>query len=125
MEESSPRKKSVLVADDNLDAACLLEDMLSERYLVATALTGHQAIAAMEGVLFDVAILDLRYPDMGISDFIVAVARLPQRPPIVVLTGWDLREVMPMVEPIAPHVVLQKPCSFERLFEILNALLGT
>lgn len=114
--------KTVLVADDNLDAACLLEDLIEDRCMVAVAVTGRDAIAAMESILFDAAILDLRYKDMGMSDFILAVKALPKRPPIIILTAWNLIDVVPMVEPIAPRAVLQKPC-VEPLLEILNAIL--
>ena len=86
----SPRIRSILVVDDNADAADALGDLLSAwGYQVTVAHDGPAALAALQDTLPDIALLDIGMPAM---DGYELAAHLRFQPgcedvPIVAITG--------------------------------------
>ena len=86
----SPRIRSILVVDDNADAADALGDLLSAwGYQVTVAHDGPAALVALQDTLPDIALLDIGMPAM---DGYELAAHLRFQPgcedlPIVAITG--------------------------------------
>ena len=60
-----PEKVSILIVDDDEDMLETLSDILKEKgYQTETAKTGMKAIAKAKVYPFDIALLDIRLPDM-------------------------------------------------------------
>jgi HAMP domain-containing protein/CheY-like chemotaxis protein len=120
-EYSAPRKKKLLVVEDNAAEQMSIQELLGHDDIeIQTAGSGEEAIAAVRGMSFDCMVLDLRLPDM--SGFEV-LDRLKDEPsladlPVVVFTGKELSpEEDARLHAIARSVVVKGVESPERLLD--------
>lgn len=58
------RRYSLLVVDDNVSITALLENLLSDKYVIHKALSGKKALAALDENAIDLVISDVLMPDM-------------------------------------------------------------
>ncbi len=121
MTDKSLSGRRVLVVEDEMMVLLLIEDMLSDLGCesVTTAATVDQALALMNGRVFDVAMLDVNLN--GQKSYPVADALAARDIPFVFATGYSdhvTREGYP------GRPVLKKPFKFEALVEILARLAG-
>jgi DNA-binding NtrC family response regulator len=80
---------SILVADDDAVARELLAEVLTrEGYRVRAAAGGAEAIALAEREVFDVALIDLRMPDVDGLAVLARIRRLDPAPPVFILTAF-------------------------------------
>ena len=80
---------SILVADDDAVARELLVEVLTrEGYRVRAAAGGAEAIAAAEGEVFDLALIDLRMPDVDGLAVLARIRKLDPAPPVFILTAF-------------------------------------
>lgn len=93
----SPKPIQVLLVEDNLGDARLLQELLDEAAPTQFELTHVQrlaeALACLEGEAYDVVLLDLGLPDSHGVDTVVQVAAVAPSVPIVVLTGLQDEEL--------------------------------
>ena len=78
----------LLVDDEQQILRALKPALAAAGYAVATAETGHEAMAYLAGEACDVVILDLGLPDMDGKE-VIARVREWSRVPIVVLSARD------------------------------------
>jgi CheY-like chemotaxis protein len=90
---ASPRRKRLLVVDDNPHELSSITALLSHDDIdITTAQTGTAALVALREQAYDCAVLDLRLPDMSGFDVLEAIrdeAALRDLP-VVVFTGKEL-----------------------------------
>jgi two-component system response regulator AtoC len=80
---------SILVADDDAVARDLLVEVLTrEGYRVRAAAGGAEAIRAAESEVFDVALIDLRMPDVDGLAVLARIRALDPAPPVFILTAF-------------------------------------
>ena len=80
---------SILVADDDAVARELLVEVLTrEGYRVRAAAGGAEAISAAESEVFDVALIDLRMPDVDGLAVLARIRALDPAPPVFILTAF-------------------------------------
>ncbi len=80
---------SILVADDDAVARELLVEVLTrEGYRVRAAASGAEAIRAAESEVFDVALIDLRMPDVDGLAVLARIRALDPAPPVFILTAF-------------------------------------
>jgi DNA-binding NtrC family response regulator len=80
---------SVLVADDDAVARDLLVEVLGrEGYRVRAAAGGAEAIRLAESEVFDVALIDLRMPDVDGLGVLARIRALDPAPPVFILTAF-------------------------------------
>jgi DNA-binding NtrC family response regulator len=80
---------SILVADDDAVARELLAEVLTrEGYRVRAAAGGAEAIRAAEGEVFDLALIDLRMPDVDGLAVLARIRTLDPAPPVFILTAF-------------------------------------
>jgi|ERR1700722_5517533 CheY-like chemotaxis protein len=110
----------ILVVEDEMMNLAMLEDILVDAgcQSVAVAATIDQAMALIDGRVFDAAMLDIKLK--GKNSYAVADALAARGVPFVFATGNSVRDIGERYE---NRPVLRKPFKAERLVEALTALL--
>lgn len=120
MVKSSP-PPTVLAVDDEPSVLKLLDQIFSkEGYRVVSAADGETAVALLDDVIPDVAVVDLKLPGM---DGAVLIGHLRQRIPdlpIVIITGYPESDLMERAMKAGPFTVLAKPFNPTQLVELVN-----
>ena len=113
--------ENILVVDDETEARKTLSSILSEEgYSVETVENGKQAIRASEKSHFDVALIDIKLPDMEGTELL---HRLEEKQPHmvkIIITGFPtLENAMKTVNEGADGYVL-KPFDVQKLLETIR-----
>ncbi|WP_390888656.1 HAMP domain-containing protein [Frigoriglobus tundricola] len=118
---TAPRTKRLLVVeDDAIERAAIIELIGYHDIEVATAASGAEALAALLDRPFDCVVLDLRLPDMSGFDVLTKMHGVPALAavPVVVFTGKDLSpEEQTRLRALAKSIVLKDVRSPERLLD--------
>lgn len=121
--EESPREgQTILIVDDEVDLRNLLSSLLSSvGYEVFTAGDGEEALGVLETVRPDVAVVDLKMPNMPGDQFIREVRRLGMDFKILVLSG----NIMAKEELSGVDIsgIISKPFNFTGLVEQIAKVL--
>jgi len=115
----------VLVVDDNVSAARLMQSLLERMsFAVTVAHTGPDAIAALQGAdqqgrPYAMVIMDWLMPDMNGAEVVRRMQGLDlsQLPPCLVVTGGSAPEVEDLARSMGVATVLQKPVTASSLFD--------
>jgi CheY-like chemotaxis protein len=87
----------ILVIDDEEDFRFILSRTLEkEGYWVQAVETGAEAVRAMESQKFDLALVDIKMPEMGGRETIEEIRKLDPQLPVLLVTGspdWPDREL--------------------------------
>ena len=120
-------ERTVLVVDDEKTFARRLAMAFEEAGYRATAVhDGHAAMAALEGGMPDLVVLDVRMPGMDGVECLRALhaRRGAGSPPVILLTG----DTSPRVDAAAlvypGSIVLSKPCSYDDVVVMAGRLLA-
>jgi DNA-binding NtrC family response regulator len=113
--------QNILVVDDDAEVRNTLSSiLLKEGYLVETAENGKQALRASEKSRFDVALIDIKLPDMEGTKLL---HRLEEKQPHmvkIIITGFPtLENAMKTVNEGADGYIL-KPFDIEQLLEMIK-----
>ncbi len=116
------QKLRLLLADDEEDLVTFLAHRLRKRDIdVTMALSGHEAISAANELKFDVAVVDLKMPDL---DGIAVIEQLRVSQPfieIIMLTGHGSHESAWEAGRLQAFRYLMKPLDFEELHKHIQA----
>jgi len=120
-EYSTPRRKRLLVVEDNPAEQLSVRELLGYDDIdVTVATTGAEALAAADEESFDCMVLDLRLPDMSGFEVLERLRDTPQLAdlPVVVFTGKELSaEEDARLRVLARSVVVKGVESPERLLD--------
>ena len=120
-EYAAPRRKQLLVVEDDAAQRLSIEALLGHDDIeVALLSNGQEAIAAVERQAFDCMVLDLRLPDMTGFELLDQLNKLPngKELPVVVFTGKDLTpEEDATLHMLARSVIVKDVESPERLLD--------
>lgn len=127
MDEKSPRKRCVLIVDDNMELARAYEELLEEHgYDVLIASNGVTALKHIRSELIDAVVSDLKMPQLEGDLFYVTVERV--KPSLceqfIFMTGHAENERFRPFLNKAPVRVLHKPVSVQQLLQALDDLFG-
>ncbi len=121
MEYTKPRRKRLLVVEDNPAEQFSIRELLGHDDIdVSIAATGAEALSSVEEQAFDCVVLDLRLPDMSGFEVLDRLGARPQLNdlPVVVFTGKDLSpEEDSRLHALARSVVVKGVESPERLLD--------
>lgn len=121
MTEENSKPIRLLLADDEEDLVSFLAHRLEKRGLiVSTALTGAEAVAVASEKVFDVAVVDLKMPDM---DGITVIENLKALQPfieVLMLTGHGSHDTAWEAGRLHAFRYILKPCDFDELLEVIN-----
>jgi signal transduction histidine kinase len=115
--------RAVLLADDNEDALQTLQMLLeAEGHRVTTARSGSEALAALQRMHPEVAVLDIGMPGMNGYDTARAIRATPwgQRMVLVALTGWGQAEDQARAREAGFDHHFTKPVDIDKLQGVLR-----
>jgi len=120
-EYSTPRRKRLLIVEDNPAEQLSIRELLgSDDIDVTVASTGAEALDMVTEGAFDCVVLDLRLPDMTGFDILERMRDIPEATdlPVVVFTGKELSpEEDARLHTLARSVVVKGVESPERLLD--------
>jgi len=120
---------TILVVDDEPTVLRLCQRMLQlGGSTVLTAQNGPEALRALQdsGVKVDLSLVDLVMPEMNGIELAARMKAAAPAMPIVLMTGYSLREVRQLVGGDAPYRIIWKPFKTESLLRMIeNALQGS
>ena len=106
----------ILAVDDDSVACELLREVLEqEGYQVSTATTGQVAIDLAREVPFDLAIIDIRMPDISGIEVLKALKRANAQMPVLMTTAYSSMNTAIEAIREGAYDYLSKPCKMEEL----------
>lgn len=124
--ENLPKRKHILIVDDDSSVLKMLKSYLSERYDVATAINGKVAVRFLETKQTDMVLLDYEMPvENGAS--VLRKIRSNSRTanlPVVFLTGVTDGRKIQEVMALKPQGYLLKPIEMEKLSSTIKGILN-
>ncbi len=107
---------SILVADDDPVARDLLAEVLSrEGYRVVVAGGGEECIRLAESKAFDLALVDLRMPDLDGLDVLKRLGSIQPGVPVLILTAFATMETAIQAVQAGAYDYLSKPFRMEEI----------
>ncbi len=123
--QEEKRRKHILIVDDDSSVLKLIKGYLSEKYDVATAISGKVAMKFLETRRTDLVLLDYEMPGEN-GPAVLGKIRSDEHIknlPVVFLTGVTDREKIQEVLAMKPQGYLLKPIDAERLFASIDGIL--
>jgi CheY-like chemotaxis protein len=119
-----PEKTSVLIIDDDKNTLETLSDILQKKgHQTETAKTGKEAIAKAEKRFFNVALIDLKLPDMTGVEVLQVFGKMSPYTMNVMITGHaTLQNAIESVN-VGANAYIMKPINHETLDKILGECL--
>jgi DNA-binding NtrC family response regulator len=119
-EDTTTRPIRLLIADDEEDLVTFLAHRLRKRGLEVTmALSGAEAVSAAAEEKFDVAVVDLKMPDMDGIEVIEQLQKLQPYIEAVMLTGHGSHDSALEAGRLQAYRYLLKPYEFDDLHELI------
>ncbi len=114
-------EKSILIVDDDQAILRSLRAVLeSEGYSVDTAETGREAVEKTEERYFNLALLDIKLPDMEGTELLTKLKDTTPRMMKIMLTGYpSLENAMESVN-LKADAYLKKPVKYRRLLKVVE-----
>jgi len=124
--EIEPRKKHILVVDDNVMMLKLIKEHLHEKYDVATAVSGKVALKFLERRTTDLILLDYIMPqENGIAILEKLRAKEETKDiPVIFLTGETERKKIKEALCLKPQGYLLKQVDHDKLMEEIAKFIG-
>ena len=122
MNGSSPKDGTgrirLLLIDDEKDFVSILSKRIKRRNIdVTEAFSGAEAIQALRGREYDVAVLDLKMEDMSGIEVLKMLKILDTKLAVIMLTGHGSAEAAEQGIKLGAFDYLTKPCELEELLE--------
>ncbi len=112
----------LLLVDDEPGYLEVLEKRLTRRGVdVTLALGGGEAIQALRGRDFEVAVVDLKMKDMDGIDVLKVLKKMEPRLAVIILTGHGSEQAARDGLEQGAFDYLTKPCDLEQLLERIKA----
>ncbi len=122
---SKKSKNRILIVDDDEQVLETLSDYLTRKgYEVETATKGSEAIKKSQAQFFNLAILDIRLPDMNGTELLTRMAQTEPKMKKIMLTGYpNMENAMDSVNKQADAFVI-KPADPEELAKLISQKLA-
>lgn len=116
---------SILIVDDDTGVRTMLSSVLEdEGYLIEAVGKGKEAIKACEKSSFDVALIDIKLPDMEGTELLTKLKKRQPRMITIIITGHpSMENAMKAVNEKADGYVL-KPFQVADLLKMISNLLA-
>ena len=112
----------LLLVDDEEDLVTFLAHRLRKRNMdVSTAYSGHEAVAIAAERTFDVAVVDLKMPDMDGITVIESIKKAQPFVEVLMLTGHGSHESAWEAGKLQAYRYLLKPYDFDELHDLIVA----
>jgi DNA-binding NtrC family response regulator len=121
---SRSRPGRILVVEDELEVAALLEDAVAEfGYAVRVASTGQEALRLVPEFRPDVVLLDLALPELAGETVLQRLRQSDPHVPVIMVTGNTDMEVARRMLSLGAFDYVAKPFDLSRLDRMLEAAL--
>lgn len=108
----------LLLVDDEKDFVNILSKRIKRRNIdVTKAFSGAEAIRALRGQVFDVAVLDLKMEDMDGIEVLKMLKIMDPQLAVIMLTGHGSVEAAEQGSKLGAFAYLSKPYEFEELLK--------
>ncbi|WP_437783150.1 response regulator [Sorangium sp. So ce1097] len=115
-----PGKHVILVAEDDIDTAAMLEELLTlEGYEVEMTATAGGALDALAARRFHAVLLDLTMPGMTTDRFVSELAGLGARSPLLIFSARLPHETQTIAERLSAAALIPKPVDIDVLLSTL------
>ena len=114
-------KVEILIIDDDVDMLETLGDILQEKgYRTETANTGREAITKANERVFNVALIDVKLPDMSGIEVLQTFRKQHPSMMTIMMTGYaTLQNAVDAVN-LGAHAYIMKPLDFESLDQTIK-----
>lgn len=116
-------KRSILICDDERGVRESLALILGEEHELAYAANGQEALDYLRGHEADLAILDIKMPQLNGLEALRALKRLRPGLRILMITGYESSDVASEAIQLGADDYLTKPFEREKVWEKVRALL--
>lgn len=120
MSDESKQIKLLIVDDDGKFIETISERLSIKDFDVTTASEGKQALKLAKRGKFDVAILDLKMPDMEGTEILRILKKKHSFLEVIMLTGYASIDSAVECTKLGAFGYLEKPYQFENLMEMLK-----
>ncbi len=121
MTEETTKTIRLLIADDEKDLVTFMAHRLRKRgFDVTMAVSGSEAVSAATELTFDVAIVDLRMPDMDGIQVIEQLKSMQPHVEVLMLTGHGSHDSAWEAGRLQAYRYLLKPYDFDELVELVH-----
>jgi len=115
------KNKRILIVDDDKAILKSLKDVLqSEGYIADTAETGRGAIEKSEAQFYNLALLDIKLPDMEGTKLLTKMHRTTPRMMKIMITGYPSLENAVEALNLGADAYIMKPVSPENLLKVVE-----
>jgi len=119
------RRIRVLIVDDEADLADVLVERLRLRNIRARGVhCGMAALRTIRNSRYDVAVVDVKMPEIGGIELLKLIRQLPEAPPVVLMTGHGSAEDSRQGRQLGAFDYLIKPVRIEELLDVLHAAIA-
>lgn len=122
------RRNTVLIVDDQPDFRGMLSTAFSRAgYTVEEAANGLAALARIEDRRFDLIVTDIIMPDADGYELIQRLRTMPDRPPVIALSGGSSRlrmELPAIARLLGADSAFSKPVELSQLLDEAERLIG-
>lgn len=113
--------KKVLIVDDDIGFASVMEERLAYAgYQVSALTTGHDLFQQLRMTEPNIVVLDLMLPDIGGVQCLKMIKEAYPQIQVIILTGMRDGEVEKLAMQFGAFAYLKKPCSGAVLLEAAN-----
>lgn len=110
----------VLIVDDEVQLIKAFRKQLTEDGMsVVTAASAKDALAIIEGQTFDVAVLDIKLPDLDGMELLVRIKQAEPNIEVVMLTGYASIDTAIRSIKLGAYDYLTKPCKIAELEKVI------
>jgi len=112
---------SVLVVDDDAGMAETLGDILAARgHRVASAGSGHAAVAMTRRAAYDVVLMDIQMADLNGVEALKAIRSFAPDLRVIMMTAFTRHELVEEAKAARAVAVLPKPLDLERVLALVG-----
>jgi len=118
---NAPKKKSVLVVDDEEIIRSFLSEVLEGRYDVSLASDGDEAIEQIKKQRFDLIITDLKMPRVPGEEVVKFAQQQDPAPEVIVISGFSSLYTVSQSINNGACAFLSKPFSIKELMQAVTS----
>ena len=128
IEESKDTKLGglILIVDDDPGTCTTLKNILTKKgYEVGISYTGEDAIAKVQGKLFDIIFIDMKLPTLNGLETYLALKKINPELIAIMITGYhqEMDELVKEAMNNSAYTCLTKPINIEDMFVLINEIL--
>ena len=118
-------RNSILVVDDELLIRDLLYDFFSEKgWHVSVHESSERALEILRNRNFDIALVDLKMPEVDGIDFIKKIRNFKPQLPVVIMTAFPSTDTAIEALRLKVNDYIIKPFNINKLFKTLDDLIS-